>query len=384
MRSLISRKTLIRLAVPVAIVAGFSVCTQANQPTLLQQLSSETQQLYDKVHLGIVRVQLPTPQWLAQVNEQEKLLHRWGDQLAPDVRQQLLQERDEARSEQYRLIGAVASSQPTESASTQATAISPAQTIPNGFPSVNRIRPVPTGKLVLVATGLLINHDGYVVVPLYVDRPTVGNSPLNVRMGDGKLTTARFVGSDPLTKLTVIQLENHDGAPATISRGRPDEGSLTLVLSADGGARLVVWTNQHPEPGLIVTADGSIAGFGFNDRLLTAATCKPIVDQIIATGQVRRAVLGVMVREVRKDDPLRQNTPELGAKPAILVENVEANSPAQLGGLRPGDLILAVGGEAVGETETFAAIIATRRGKTDLQILRDSGALTLPVDLQPR
>jgi serine protease DegQ len=156
------------------------------------------------------------------------------------------------------------------------------------------------------------------------------------------------------------------------------------VMTADGAARLVVWTNQHPESGLVFTPDGSIAGFGFNDRLLTAAACKPIVDQIIATGQVRRAVLGVWVREVRKDDPLRQSTPQLGAKPAIRIDSVEPNSAAQLGGLRPGDLILAVGGESVGETETFAAVTATRSGKTDLQVLRDSDLLTLSVDLQPR
>jgi serine protease DegS len=277
------------------------------------------------------------------------------------------------------LMGAVAP--PTsEAPTTQAFGVPANQSVPNQI----HTHPLPMGGLVLVATGVVIDKDGYVVVPLYVDRQTVGNSPLNVRMGDGKITTARFVGSDPMTKLSVIQLENHDAPPAVISAGRPGEGSLTLVFSADGGARLVVWTSQHPEPGLVVTADGEIAGFGFNNRLLTAAACMPIVQQIIATGQVHRAVLGVMVREIAKDDTLRQNMPALGTKPAIYIENVEPNSAAQAGGLHPGDMILEVGGEPVGETETFAAVIATRSGKTDLQVLRDSAVLTLSVDLQPR
>jgi S1-C subfamily serine protease len=353
---------------------------QTASPTFLQQLSDQTEQLYNKVHLGVVRVQMPTPAWLEQVNEQKKLLDKWGGQLTPDVIQQLKQEQEKIRSEQYRLIGAVAPPQTNDSPTTQGITLLPNQPSPSQI----HTRPLPQGKLVLVATGLLIDHEGYVVVPLYVDRPTIGNSPLMVRMGDGKLTTARFVGSDPMTKLTVIQLDNHNGTPATISHARPDEGSLTLVMSADGGARLVVWTSQHPEPGLIVTADGSVAGFGFGDRLLTAAACMPIVQQIIATGQVHRAVLGVWVREVPKDDVLRQSSPALGTKPAIYVENVEANSAAQAGGLRPGDLILAVGGEPVGETETFAAVTATGSGKTELQVLRDSAALTLSVDLQPR
>ena len=379
MRLLIPRVFCLAASVSMAVCLR-GAFAQTTSPTLLQQLSDQTQQLYDKVHLGVVRVQMPTPAWLEQVNEQKKLLDKWGGQLRPDVIQQLQQEQEKARTEQYRLIGAVAPPQTNDVATTQAVGAVPNQIAPNQI----HTRPLPPGKLVLVATGLLIDHDGYVVVPLYVDRPTIGNTPLMVRMGDGKLTTARFVGSDPMTKLTVIQLDNHNGTPATISRGRPEEGSLTLVMSADGGARLVVWTSQHPEPGLIVTPDGSVAGFGFNDRLLTAAACMPIVQQIIATGQVHRAVLGVWVREVPKDDALRQNSPVLGTKPAICIVNVEANSAAQAGGLRPGDLILAVGGEPVGETETFAAVTATRSGKTDLQVLRDSAMLTLSVDLQPR
>src|ERR1019366_7234367 len=224
---------MMRLLIPrvfcLAASVSMAVClrgafAQTTSPTLLQQLSDQTQQLYDKVHLGVVRVQMPTPVWLEQVNEQKKLLDKWGGQLRPDVIQQLQQEQEKARTEQYRLIGAVAPPQTNDVATTKAVGAVPNQIAPNQI----HTRPLPPGKLVLVATGLLIDHDGYVVVPLYVDRQTVGDSPLMVRMGDGKLTTARFVGSDPMTKLTVIQLDNHNGTPATISHGRPEEGSLTL------------------------------------------------------------------------------------------------------------------------------------------------------------
>jgi S1-C subfamily serine protease len=157
-----------------------------------------------------------------------------------------------------------------------------------------------------------------------------------------------------------------------------------MIISSDGSARLALWTSQHPETGLVVTPDGSIAGFGLSTGMLTAATCKPIVDQIISTGQVHRAVLGVLVREIRKEDVLRQSLPALGARSAIRVEYVDPNSAAQRGGLHVGDLILAIEKEPVGETQTFAALIATRSGKTTLHVLRDSKEMDVTVDLQPQ
>lgn len=362
-----------------AVQAQIQPSPPASQP-ILEQLSHETQQLYQQVRGSVVRVQLPTPQWLEQINEQEKFLRKWGTQLSPQVKEQLVREQHYARAEEYRRLGAVAASQPTTRASSAPV------TQPAGeplFPGTPR-SPEDAGNLVLVATGLLMDTDGHVVVPLFVERQAVGDTPMRVLMGDGKLTNAKFVGSDRKTNLTVLQLEDHGGRPARLARSRPDDGVLTLVVAADGSARLVVWTNLHPEPGLIVMSDGSVAGFGFNGQFLGASASKPIVDQIIATGQVHRAILGVKVREVRKDDALRQHMPALGNRSAIRVEEVDKNSAAARGGLRVGDLILAVAGQPVGDAPTFAAVIATRDGQTALQVLRGSSQLELTVDLQPR
>lgn len=383
MRRMIFRKSLLTLAASTAMAMGIQIA-HGQSPTVLEQLSQDTQHLYDKVHLSVVRVQLPTPQWLEQLNEQTKLLQKWRGQLNPDVVKQLQLEQEKARSAQYRNVGAVAGTQPSESPTTEAVAVPSTQTPNSGIQFPGRTPPSGAGGLVLVATGLLVNDRGYVVVPLYVDQPSIGNNPLKVLMGDGRLTTARYVGSDKFTNITVIQLENHNGQPAALSHGRPDDGSLALMISSDGSARLTVWSSQHPDPGLIVMTDGSIAGFGFNGGILTASTCKPIVDQIIAYGSVHRAVLGVRVREIRKDDVLRQSNDSLGLKPAIRVEAVDPQSAADVGGLRSGDLILAIGDEPVGETQTFAALIATRSGKTALHVLRDSTQITLTVDMQPK
>jgi S1-C subfamily serine protease len=376
-------------ALLLGAVIAFPGAVQAQTPppssqSLLEQLSNETQQMYQRVRVGIVRVQLPTPQWLEQINEQakeqKKFFHKWGTQLSPQVKEQLIREQQNAQAEAYRRLGTVAASQPTTRTSS-APATQPLGELQ--FPG--RLHPPEDpGNLVLVATGILMDNDGHVVVPLYVEREVVGKISLRVLMGDGKLTTAKFVGSDRKTNLTVLQLENRTGQPVALARSRPDDGVLTLVIASDGGARLVVWTNLHPEPGLIVMPDGSVAGFGFNGQFLGAAASKPIVDQIIATGEVHRAVLGVKVREIRKDDVLRQHVPALGNRSAIRVEEVDGDSAAARGGLRVGDLILTVAGQPVGDAPTFAAVIATRDGQTALQVLRGSDQLELTVDLQPK
>lgn len=362
---------------------------QPQAPSLLQQLSDDTQRVYERVRGSLVRVQLPTPQWLEQMNEQEKLLRNWGGQLTPDVRDLIRREQERMRTDAYRRVSSEMSGPTTQPApSTSAAATSQAVPAVTDGAGAERGLEFPRtsgpGRLVLVATGLLVDTHGHTVVPLYVDRATAGAGPLRVLMGDGSLTSGRFVGSDPKTHLTVLQLDNHAGRPAVLAPRRPDDGVLTVVIAPEGGARLVVWTNLHPEPGLVVMPDGSVAGFSFNGAFLGAAACKPIVDQIIATGEVRRAVLGVKVREIGKDDPVRQHLLALGAKPALRVEEVDGESAAQRGGLRVGDLILAIAGQAVGDAPTFAAVIATRSGATELQVLREADVVNLNVDLEPR
>lgn len=353
--------------------------------SLLQQLSDDTQRVYEGVRVSLIRVQLPTPQWLERVNQQEKLLQDWGGQLTPDVREMIRREQARMHSEAYRRISLDGSATQPSAVATPATQAVPTAGAGAGTPGAGGDRAIAfPPRLVLVVTGLLVDNDGHAVVPLYIERAAIGAAPLRVLMGDGSLTSAMFVGSDQKTKLTVVQLENHGGRPAVLAPRRPDEGVLSVVIAPEGGARLVVWTNLHPEPGLVVLSDGSVAGFSYNGTFLGAAACKPIVDQIITTGEVRRAVLGVKVREMVKDDPARAQLTPLGAKPALRVEEVENGSTAQRGGLRVGDLILAIAGEAVGDAPTFAAVIATRRGRTELQVLRASETVSLWVDLQPQ
>jgi PDZ domain len=347
MLGLYFRNYSISLATALLVLGANRTLRAADPPTLLEQLSAETQRVYDQVRVGIIRVQVPSPQWLQQINQQQQLL----EQLNANVRDQM-----RTRTEIYQQAGALAATQPS----------------------------IVAKQLALFAVGLTVDHDGHAMVPMYIDPLSVGDTKLSVRTLDGRQTKARLIGSDQKTNLSVFQLDEHSSNPVTLAKQRPADGSLTLVISADGSARLSVWNSLHPDSGLIVLPDGTIAGFGSNGRFLATADVQPVVDQLISTGHVRRAILGVNVDEVGKDDAIRQQTPQLASRPALLITNVVANTVADRAGLRAGDLILSVDDKNVGDKPTFAAVIAARTGKTDLQIMRGADILKLSIDLEPQ
>jgi S1-C subfamily serine protease len=230
--------------------------------------------------------------------------------------------------------------------------------------------------------GLLLDDAGHVLVPLYVEPETCGSTPVHVSMGDGKVLDAKFVGSDRQTNLTLLQVEKPGGKPVQLSAHKPVDGSLVLYISTlDGSGRLGMWNGGQQELGIIFTTDGGVAGIARYGQFLSGSACHLIAEQLIHYGSVRRATLGVIVSEIRKDDPLRQQFPVLGSRTAMRIDEVIVHSVADRAGLKPGDLLLALAGEAVSDIPSLAAAIAARNGETELQVLRGSDVLNVTVDL---
>ena len=289
-------------------------------PPSLQAFSDQSRQLYAHARLGLVRVRLPTPQWLARENRLRQFMAKWGNQLDPAVRERLMEEQEEAAQAA------------TRSPSSQSTVAGLGAT--GGLTTADPPRP---SDRVLVATGLLVDAAGHAVFPLYIDRSDLAASPtLQALTGDGS------------------------------------------------SAHLAVWTAASADVGLVVRPDGTFAGFGFGDDFLSAGTARPIVDQLVADGTVRRPVLGVTGVAVRRDDVFDSGpagTADAGGPSAVYVRRVDAGSPAAAAGVRPGDVILSVAGQPVGP-RTFAAVITARRGATVLRVRRGTRTVELTVDLR--
>jgi S1-C subfamily serine protease len=230
-------------------------------------------------------------------------------------------------------------------------------------------------SIALKVIGVLVDAQGHVLVPLYIEPGAIGSEPLRVTTGDGKASTATFVGSDRQTNLTIFKLNSPVGRPVAIDGGRPADGSLVMVLSPAGDSgRLTVWTGGQQDRGIIVTMDGGVAGFARYGQFLNGAYSKPVIDQLIKFGKVRRATLGVIVEETETPDGQR----------GMRIDRVMAGSPAEKVGLQPNDYILAMAGTPVGDLPSFAAAIASRDGDTELQIMRGDRVFKVSVVLKPK
>jgi len=238
--------------------------------------------------------------------------------------------------------------------------------------------------------GVIRDDQGHVLVPLFVERESMeGVDPaepsIRIAGPDGAAITATLVGSDRQTNLTVLKLGKPLGKPARLGRDKPLDGSLVMSLSpADASGRLIVWNGGGQENGVVFTSDGEMAGVARSGQFLTGAACRLIADQIIRHGSVKRATLGVIISEIPPTDSVRQRHPALGMRPAMRIDQVIAGSAAERAGLKSGDLVVALAGEAVSDIPSFAAAIAAKTGQTELQLFRDGQLIHITVELQAK
>jgi hypothetical protein len=363
---------------------------------LLEQLNRETQALYEEAVSGLVRVELPTPQWANPIAKRDELLKRWPN-LRPEVKRQL---GDAAAA------AAAGTTQPAEpaperegEAGEDAIVVVPAPADPKAV----HLRQQLVGPRMEMGEGLagadgfdpnnvgmLLDADGHLLVPLYIESGAVEAGPIRVAGRDGVVREASFVGSDRQTNLTVLKLKPAEdgaavraGTAVRLGEDRPADGSLVLyVAPQDGSGRLGVWTGAASDFGIVFTTDGRAAGIARYGRFLNGPACRLVADQIIRFGKVKRATLGVVISEIRPDDALRHRVPALGTRAAMLVTQVIEGSAAERAGLREGDLLLSLSGEDVSDIPSLAATIARCDGATRLQVFRDGKVLDADVELK--
>jgi hypothetical protein len=397
--------------------------TSGGTRPLLKQLNEETQSLYREIQSGVVRVQLPPPKWAGQpLPEADNPLNKWGNQLDAEVRQQLELEQKAAQRGQVPKIsasvGVGAATQPITPANRGQQSAKPgavgAWTVSPSGDDVLVLRPsgagagalqfdaggglTPDGQLIAgggrlnvnVAPsgaftpnniGLLLDGQGHILVPICVEKESFDPDGVRVMVGPGQMTTAHFVGADRQANITLLKLDKPLGTPVKLAAARPQEGTLTMFLSPNSGVgRLMIWTNELKDWGVVVSMDGAIYGFARQGQFLSAAGCKPAVDQLAKDGQVRRAKIGVGIAEVAQNDPARESDPVLGTQPAVRVNEIAANSAAAGAGLKVGDLILQLNDQPVGDPHSFAAAMGEPSAKTSVKLLRDGREQTLTLE----
>jgi serine protease Do len=123
---------------------------------------------------------------------------------------------------------------------------------------------------------------------------------------------------------------------------------------------------------ILTPSDGNI-GLGF---AIPSNMAKHVMDQLIATGSVRRAKLGVTVQRLTPDLASSLGVPS--TKGALITSVVEGD-PAAKAGFRQGDVVTAYNGKPVSDNNQFRnSVAATTPGsRVSIDVLRNGRTETL-------
>lgn len=227
-------------------------------------------------------------------------------------------------------------------------------------------------------SGFIVSSDGLILTNAHVVRDA---QVVTVKLTDRREFTARVLGADPKTDIAVLKIDAH-GLPTVTLGSSKDlqvgewvlaigspfgfENSVTAgVVSAKGrslpddSAVPFIQTDVAVNPGnsggplfntrgevvginsQIYSRSGGYQGVSFAIPVELASRIK---DQIVATGKVEHARLGVTVQEVNQAfaDSFKLPRPE-----GALIANVEQGSAAERAGLKSGDVILRANGQPI-------------------------------------
>jgi S1-C subfamily serine protease len=235
-------------------------------------------------------------------------------------------------------------------------------------------------------SAVVLSSEGHLVTNAHV----VGEATSGeVAFSDGTVASFDVVGRDPLSDLAIVRADRAVPAPPeygdadrlkvgslVVAVGNPLglAGSVTAgVVSALGRsmpargrttARLiedVIQTDAALNPGnsggaladasgRVVGINTAVAGVGLGLAVPVNTTTNRIIYSLLHDGRMRRAYLGLVTSPAPLPPAWAHRS---GQQTALRVVEVVEHSPAEVSGLRRGDLILAVGGTPLGDAQSL-------------------------------
>jgi serine protease Do len=279
-----------------------------------------------------------------------------------------------------------------------------------------------------LGSGVIYREDGYIITNNHV---VEGASEVRVSFADGTTEPAEVVGADPNTEIAVVRVDRNDLPAASFN---PDEdpivGQLAVAIGSPQGFESTVTagvisalsrefppelTGGDPEAaralvdliqtdaaispgnsgGALANRDGDVIGInvaylppaetgavniGF---AVPADTAVSVADQLIETGGVTSAYLGVGTTDLSPEDAERFDLP---VESGTIVETVEPGSGADEAGVRRGDIIVGLGDDPVENTgDLLGALRDYQPGDAvELTVVRDGDEQTLNPTLGER
>ena len=253
-------------------------------------------------------------------------------------------------------------------------------------------------------TGFVVDKDGHIVTAAHVVN---GATSITVKFQDGTTRKATVLGKDDATDVAVIKVDPSGLTlhPLTLgsssSLGVGDEvaaigdpfgyarsistgivSGVDRTIKAPNGFTVAhaIQTDAAMNPGNsggpVLNADGQVVGIadqiatdGSADQSSGVGFAVPIdlvkssLETLQAGGKVEHAYLGVATGD--------------SSTTGATLSSVASGGPAEQAGLRPGDVVTALGGTAISDSTDLVAAIATHQPGDEVKVTVKRGSQTL-------
>jgi serine protease DegQ len=269
-------------------------------------------------------------------------------------------------------------------------------------------------------SGVIIRADGYILTNNHV---VEGADRIQVELYDKRVFAAKKIGTDPESDLAVIRVEATElpalsiedsnklavgdlvlaignpfgvfgnsvtmGIVSALGRTQLGDGSpfesfiqtdAAINQGNSGGALVNTMGNLVGINSSIFTRTGDFSGIGF---AIPTSIAKPIAEQLIANGEVRRGYIGATLGSVTPE--VQQRLALKDAKGAFVAAVLDGG-PGARAGVRPNDVIVEVNGKAITDrSEAINAIASSAPEQTiSMKLLRGNDMKDVNVTLGKR
>ena len=269
-----------------------------------------------------------------------------------------------------------------------------------------------------LGSGVIVSPNGYILTNYHVVEAA---DDIQVSLNDGSTHKARVVGSDPESDLAILQIKAEKLPIITFGQmddlrvgdvvlaiGNPFGVGQTVtmgIVSALGRSHLGINTfenfiqtdaaiNPGNSGGALVDVHGNLVGIntaiysrtGGNHGIgfaIPVSSARSIMEQIIQNGTVTRGWIGVEAQEITPELAESFGLPDIEG---ALIAGVVRGSPADVAGVRPGDVLLAVAGKVVKNPQTMLDLIAALKPdeRAGFRLRRDKNIIELQVKIGKR
>lgn len=272
-------------------------------------------------------------------------------------------------------------------------------------------------------SGFILSADGRLLTNAHVIE---GADTVSVTLKDGRTFTGEVMGADPVTDVAAIKINAQDLPVAPLGNTQnlsPGEWAIAIgnplgldntvtagIISAlDRSSSQVgiadkrvqfIQTDAAINPGNsggpLLNAQGEVIGVNTAIRAnaqglgfaIPIETAKRISDQLFETGEAQHPYLGIQMVNLNKEmrDRINSDT-EIGVKideeTGVVIVQVMPNTPAEAAGLKRGDIIKSINGQAITNVTDVQSQVEKNGIEKDLRMEIVRAGKPQPINLKP-